>query len=76
MKKPPEKVAYLWQLGAFFSAATTAQNSPELHFRFINYFIQPSRVGSLYHTNIDFLTVTTKSDTFSVLVIKKVFFTY
>ena len=32
---------------AKFSAAPTAQNSPELHFRFINYFIQPSRVGSL-----------------------------
>ena len=31
----------------FFSAAPTAQNSPELHFRFINFFIQPSRVGSL-----------------------------
>ena len=30
-----------------FSAAPTAQNSPELHFRFINYFIQPSLVGSL-----------------------------
>ena len=36
----------------FFSAAPTVQNSPELHFRFINSFIQPSRVGSLvvrYH---------------------------
>jgi hypothetical protein len=32
----------------FFSAAPTAQNSPELHFRFINYFIQPSLVGSLH----------------------------
>jgi hypothetical protein len=31
----------------FFSAASTAQKSPELHFRFINYFIQPSLVGSL-----------------------------
>ena len=31
----------------FFSAAPTAQNSPELHFRFINSFIQPTRVGSL-----------------------------
>jgi hypothetical protein len=31
----------------FFSAAPTAQNSPELHFRFINSFIQPSLVGSL-----------------------------
>jgi hypothetical protein len=42
LKKTPEKVAYLWQLGVFFSAAPTAQNSPELHFRFIK-----SRVGSL-----------------------------
>ena len=31
----------------FFSAARTAQNSPELHFRFINSFIQSSLVGSL-----------------------------
>ena len=31
----------------FYSAALTAQNSPELHFRCINSFIQPSRVGSL-----------------------------
>ena len=46
-KKTPQKVAYLWQLGVFFSAAPTAQNSPELHFRFINSFIQPSLVGSL-----------------------------
>ena len=26
----------------FFSAAPTAQNSSELHFRLMNYFIQPS----------------------------------
>ena len=48
LKKPPKKVAHLWQLGVFFSAAPTAQNSPELHFRLINYFIQPSLVGSLF----------------------------
>ena len=48
LKKPPQKVAYLWQLGGLFSAALTAQNSPELHFLFINSFIQPSLVGSLY----------------------------
>ena len=29
----------------FFSAAPTVQNSPELHFRFINSFIQPSLIG-------------------------------
>ena len=31
----------------FFSAALTAQNSPELHFRFINSFIQSSLPESL-----------------------------
>ena len=31
----------------FFSAAPTAQNSPELHFRFINSFIQSSLLRSL-----------------------------
>ena len=31
----------------FFSAAPTAKNSPELHFRFINFSIHPSCVGSL-----------------------------
>ena len=42
------RVYRVWQLGGFFfSAALTAQNSPEFHFRFIDYFIQPSRVGSL-----------------------------
>ena len=45
MKKPPQKVVYL--LGVFFSAALTAKNSPELHFCFLNSFIQPSRVRSL-----------------------------
>ena len=35
-------------VGSFFlSAAPTAQNSPELHFRFINYFIQSSLLRSL-----------------------------
>ena len=31
----------------FFTAAPTAQNSPELHFPFINSFIQPSLLESL-----------------------------
>ena len=35
----------------FFSGAPTAQNSPELHFRFMNSFIQPSLVRSLRLTN-------------------------
>ena len=34
-----------WEV--FFSAASTAQNSPELHFRFINSFIQSSLLRSL-----------------------------
>ena len=52
VEKPAQKVAYLWQLGVFFfSAAPTAQYGPGLHFRFINYFIQPSLVASLVQTN-------------------------
>ena len=39
----------------FFSAAPTAQNSPKLHFPFINYFIQPSRVESLATNALLFL---------------------
>ena len=35
----------------FFSAAPTAQNSSELHFRCMNSFIQPSRVESLCTTD-------------------------
>ena len=47
-EKTPQKVAYLWQLGVFFlSAATTAPNSSELHFRFMNSFIQSSLLESL-----------------------------
>ena len=46
-KSSPRIAANLWQLEVFFSAAPTAQNSPELHFRFINSFIQPYPVGSL-----------------------------
>ena len=42
LKKTPQKVAYLWQLGVFFFAAPTAKNSPERHFCFINSFIQSS----------------------------------
>ena len=49
LEKPPQKVAYvLMAVGRFFfSAALTAQNSPELRFCFINSFIQPSRKASL-----------------------------
>ena len=52
VEKTPQKVAYLWQLGVFFSSAPTAQNSPELHFRFMNYFIQPSLLESLLPTKL------------------------
>ena len=34
----------------FFSAAPTAQDNLELHFRFENSFIQPSSLGSLVET--------------------------
>ena len=39
----------VWQLGGFSSAAPTAPKSSKLHFRFIDSFIQPSLVGSLFH---------------------------
>ena len=48
LKKTPQKVAHNWPKGVFFfSAAPTAQTSPELHFRFMNSFIQSSLVRSL-----------------------------
>ena len=51
LKKSPQKIAYLWQLGGFFSLQPrlpkTAQNTPELHFYFINSFIQSSLLRSL-----------------------------
>ena len=54
LKKPPQKVAYLWQLGVFFlcnpdcpKQPKTAQNSPELHFCFMISFIQSSPLRSL-----------------------------
>ena len=37
----------------FFSAAPTAQNSPELHFCFINSIIQSSLVESLPGTDLE-----------------------
>ena len=52
LKNHPKKLhtyGSSWEF--FFSAAPTAQNSPELHFRFINSFIQLSRVGSLVLNN-------------------------
>jgi hypothetical protein len=52
LKKTPQKVAYLWQLGA-----PIAQNSPEVHFYLINYFIQPTCVESLPMTDQNFLAL-------------------
>ena len=40
-------MAYLWQLGVIFSAAPTAQNSPEFHFRFLNSPIHSSVLKSV-----------------------------
>ena len=53
-KKHPKKLDTYDSWEFFFSAALTAQNSPELHFCFINSFIRPSRVESLpsMHTGI------------------------
>ena len=47
LKNHPKKLHTYGSWEVFFSAAPTAQNSPELHFRFINSFIQPTRVESL-----------------------------
>ena len=38
-------------VGSFY-ATPPAQNSPEIHFRFINSFMQPSRVESLLMYNL------------------------
>ena len=46
LKKTPQKIAYLWHSGGFFSL----QNSPELHFCFILiFFIQPSLLESEFN---------------------------
>ena len=42
VEKTTWKSYLLMTVGMFFSAAPTAQNSPELHFRFINFSIHPS----------------------------------
>ena len=47
VEKHPKKLHTYGSWEIFFSAALTADNSPELHFCFINSFIQPSQVGSL-----------------------------
>ena len=54
VKKTTPKSCILMAVGrGFFSAAPTAQNSPELHFRFINSFIQPYLVESLPGTDLE-----------------------
>ena len=53
VEKNTSKSCILKAVGRFFfSADLTAQNSLELHFRFINSFIQSSLLRSLYHTHI------------------------
>ena len=47
LKKPLKKLHTYGSWEFFFSAAPTAQNSPELHFSFINSFIQSSLLRSL-----------------------------
>ena len=47
LKHHPKKLHTYGSWEVFFSAAPTAKNSPELHFRFINYFIQSSLLRSL-----------------------------
>ena len=54
LKNHPKKLHTSGSWEFFFSAEPTAQNSPELHFRFINSFIQPSCVGSLDRWLCDF----------------------
>ena len=46
-KTNPKSCILIAVCRGFFPTALTAQNSPELHFRSINSFIQPSLVGSL-----------------------------
>ena len=49
-EKVTSKSCTLMAVGRFFfSAAPTAQNSPELQFHFINSFIQLSLLGSLFN---------------------------
>ena len=51
LKKNTSKSCILMAVASFFfSAVLTAQNSPELHFRFINSFIQLSLLRSLRDT--------------------------
>ena len=44
LKKPPQKVVYLWQLGFFFSAAPTAQNSGQPEISNLDQILKCSKV--------------------------------
>ena len=54
VEKTTPKSCLLMAVGrVFFSSAQTAQNSPELHFRFINSFFHPSLLKSLLRSALD-----------------------
>ena len=53
IEKATSKSCILMAVRSFFSAASTAQSSPELHFRFINHFIQLSLLGSLHKSKVE-----------------------
>ena len=38
LKKPPQKVAYLWQLGGFFLSSPNCQKQPRTSFPFYKFF--------------------------------------
>ena len=47
LKKTPQKCCFLMAVGSFFSAVLPAQNSPEVHFYFINSPIHSSVLKSV-----------------------------
>ena len=60
-KKHPKKLLTYGGWEFFSSAARDAPNSPELHFCFINSFIQPSLLGSLQRCNCSHTANTTST---------------
>ena len=54
LKKPPQKVLYLWQLGGFFLCSPDCPKQPRTSFPFYNFFIQPSLLESLVSFLINF----------------------
>ena len=67
LKNHPKKLHTYGSWEFFSSAALTAQNSPELHLRFINYFIQLSLVGSLFRTLEYILKIFKKDVEFTIM---------